>query len=154
MSKADPKDFKTTSKRSNEEHNVGGRAKDVVAYGLNPDDGEYYAIEVDADGVISVNTTDTSVATDGVTYNDNTFQAGDSPIVLDLATDLGSRAKRFMIANTGDEAIDVEYSFDGVAYKTAIRLPARGTITQTSIRMAKIRLTHTGDDTAYFVTAS
>ena len=153
MSKPSTPNYKTITKRSNQEHNDSVPAKDVIAHGYNAGLAQHLALNVDANGNLNVVVVNNTTKPNGISYNDNSFAAGDSPIVLDLQADLGRLASDITIANTGDETIDVELSYDGSTYDTQVRLPARGTINRNRILVSKIRLTHTGDDSAYFVMA-
>jgi len=94
-----------------------------------------------------------ATATDVYIANDNSFEAGDSPVTIDINTGLGANADDVQIANTGDYPIDVEISTDGATNSTQYRLPARGTQHLTGLSIDSIDLTHTGNDSAYFILA-
>lgn len=93
------------------------------------------------------------VATGSVTYNDNSFVAGDSPATHDINTDLSRNSNHYLIANTGAGSIDVEISHDGTTFLTAYRLIGGSAVSEDNVSVDSIRVSHTGVDTSYFVRA-
>lgn len=83
--------------------------------------------------------------------DDTSFQVGDSPIVLDVKTNLGRTAIDGYIYCDGTGDILVGLSFDGVNYKNDIRLKSGNQFPLKSLAISKIKITHSGTDSSYRV---
>lgn len=94
-------------------------------------------------------------------YEDEDFTAADSPVELDIFTDLTTLADNgrnqygnsVSIYNTGKYDINLEVSMDGSTYGDVQTLKAKSIDNLTSSGIKKIRLTHTGNDSGYQVKA-
>lgn len=85
-----------------------------------------------------------------VTYEDTSFVTGDSPIVLDIETDLGRTGIDGYIINDGGGDIQVELSNDGTLYGDITTLKDADVYDLQGVTVSKIRLTWV-NDTAYRV---
>lgn len=90
------------------------------------------------------------MVTEYKTYIDTDFTSGDSPVVIDLIADLGVQPKSVLIF-IGKGLIDVELSYDGTTYGDIIPLRPDKKIVLNGLKAKKIRLTHSGVDSAYGV---
>ena len=94
-------------------------------------------------------------------YEDDDFTAADSPVVLDISTDLetisGNGENQYGnslgITNTGKYDITVEISMDGTTYGESQTLSSKSTDNINSSGVKKLRITHQGNDTGYQVKA-
>jgi len=94
-------------------------------------------------------------------YEDDNFTAADSPVVLDITTDLeaisgngeNQYANSLSIANEGKYPITVEISMDGSTYGDVQTLHANDVDNINSAGVKLVRLTHQGNDTGYQVKA-
>jgi hypothetical protein len=94
-------------------------------------------------------------------YQDDDFTAADSPVVLDISTDLetisGNGEKQYAnslgVTNTGKYDIAVEISMDGTTYGDSQILSSKSTDNINSAGVKKLRITHQGNDTGYQVKA-
>ena len=84
-----------------------------------------------------------------VYYSDTSFIVGDSPIVLDIKTDLGRDGVNGWIRCDGSGNILVEISNNGTDYGTQYTLKSGEAENILGDRVSKIRLTHSGTDSAY-----
>lgn len=90
-------------------------------------------------------------------YESIPFQASDSPKVLDISGDLTTLANdgttyyggSVSFINSGDAGLQIEISYDGVNYGDEITVLSREVHKVSSSGVKKIRVTHTGTDTAY-----
>jgi len=85
------------------------------------------------------------------TYEDTSFVTGDSPVVLDVNTDLGRDGRSFNIENTGGGNMTVAVSNDGVTFSDEKTLLAGRDFKLDGIRVDSIRLTWVAN-TSYLVT--
>lgn len=83
-------------------------------------------------------------------YEDTSFIAGDSPRVLDVYTDLGNKAstKGYIIIDGAGDLL-IEISHNGTSYNPQQTLKTGDGLDLTGITIKKLRLTHSGVDTAY-----
>jgi len=94
-------------------------------------------------------------------YEDQDFTAADSPVVLDISTDLetisgngeSQYANSLGFTNTGKYDITVEISMDGTTYGDSQTLTSKSTDNINSAGVKKVRITHQGNDTGYQVKA-
>lgn len=77
-----------------------------------------------------------------VSYEDSSFSSGDSPAVLDVATDLGRDGHKGYLQNSGPGSIRVEISFDGTNYGGQHTVKEGETLTLNDLFIKKIRLTY------------
>jgi len=83
------------------------------------------------------------------TYEDSNFTSADSPKVCNVLTDLGRKARDGYIICDGDGDIIVEISHDGTNYGRQITLKKNDIFLIKPLSVAKIRITHSGTDSAY-----
>ena len=81
-------------------------------------------------------------------YRDTNFVTGDSPVELDVFTDLGRVAHRGAVLNSGSGDMEVQFSEDGTVYGDAITLAGGKGIEIDGLAVKKIKLTWVAD-TAY-----
>ena len=86
---------------------------------------------------------------DYLPYEDTSFVAGDSPVVLDIFTDLGRETYNGEINCDGDGDILVALSSDGTNYGDNVRIKQDEKLVTTTHRVKKVRITHSGSDSAY-----
>lgn len=79
------------------------------------------------------------------TYEDSSFVTGDSPVILDLLTDLGDYARDVAITNDGVGNITVAISNDGISYSDEHILKAQEGLTLSDIKIDSVRLTWVAD---------
>ena len=92
--------------------------------------------------------------TDNKTYEDTSFVVGDSPRTIDILTDLGIKANSGFITVDGLGDLIVEISHSGVTYGNPITLKQYDVLDLQGSDIQLIRLTHSGTDTAYRITAN
>lgn len=80
-----------------------------------------------------------------VSYEDSNFQTGDSPLVLDVNTDLGRNGRDGYILNEGAGNIIIEVSDDGSNYGGQHTVPAGFVFYLEGLDLNKIRLTWVAD---------
>lgn len=83
------------------------------------------------------------------TYEDTLFEAGDSPTTHNLNTDLGRNATDGYIICDGGGDIQVDVSSDGILYGDKATLKKGEILDLIGLSVNKIRITHTGTDSAY-----
>jgi hypothetical protein len=92
-------------------------------------------------------------AIDGLneTFEDTSFVAGDSPVVLDFNAAAGRNALDGYIINDGPGDFTVEFSRDGATYGGAWTMKEFETMSLRNYDVDSIRITHGGTDSAYRV---
>lgn len=84
------------------------------------------------------------------TYEDTSFEAGDSPATHDFYTDSSGRwAIDGWIICDGDGDIQVDYTRDGITYGDKWTMKVGEIVDLSRLDIKKIRITHTGSDSAY-----
>ena len=78
-------------------------------------------------------------------YENTNFVVGDSPVVLDINTDLGKDVQEGYITNDGDGNILVEFADDDGVYGEQFTMKKWDTINFEGLVINKIRLTHVTD---------
>lgn len=87
-----------------------------------------------------------------VSYESTSFTAGDSPVVLDVYTDLKKRScVDGYVTCDGDGDIIVEFSDDGTTYGGQHTLKSDEILELEYIKARLIRITHSGTDSSYRV---
>lgn len=83
------------------------------------------------------------------TYEDTSFVVGDSPAVHDFYTDSGGKfaVDGYIICDSGD--IQVDYTRDGITYGDKWTMKSGERVALLRLDIKKIRVTHTGTDSAY-----
>jgi len=81
----------------------------------------------------------------GKTYEDTSFETGDSPKVLDIETDLTRTGREGYIINDGDGNFTVEFSADGTNYGSAATIKKDEQLNFSGLVISKIRLTWVSD---------
>jgi len=74
-------------------------------------------------------------------YRDPVFVAGDSPVTLDVNTDLGRNAIDGFIINDGAGIFNIEISDDGANWSNEFRLNNGETLQLTNVNIDSIKLT-------------
>jgi len=85
-------------------------------------------------------------------YADSNFQSGDSPVIIDLKTDLGEISVRgSLLINLGPGPFLLSVSYDeGATFELDVFAPARFTIRDGILNdVDQIKITHVGIDTSY-----
>ena len=82
-------------------------------------------------------------------YEDTSFTSGDSPITLDVNTDLGRNAVDGYLAVDGTGDILVEISDDGASYGSQHTLKNGDVLDLSGLNVDSIRLTHSGTNSSY-----
>jgi hypothetical protein len=82
-------------------------------------------------------------------WEETSFTVADSPRVIDLRLDLGHYSRNLVIAVDGTGDLLIEISQDGTNYGTQLRLKKDESLDSYDIAAEKVRLTHSGTDTAY-----
>jgi hypothetical protein len=83
------------------------------------------------------------------TYEDTSFAVGDSPATHDFYTDSGKRAVDGYIICDGPGNIQVDFSRDGLSYGDKWTMKTGERVVLLRLDIQKIRITHTGTDSAY-----
>jgi len=83
------------------------------------------------------------------TYEDTSFIAGDSPATHDFNNDAGRNATDGYIICDGNGDIQVDYSRDGINYGDKWTMKKGERVNLVRLDIDKIRITHTGVDSAY-----
>ncbi|KKL88313.1 hypothetical protein LCGC14_1925940 [marine sediment metagenome] len=86
-----------------------------------------------------------------VPYEDTNFTVGESPVTLDVNTDLGRNAVEGYIACDGPGDIIVTISDDGASFSSNITLKAHEVFDLQFLDVDQIKITHSGTDSAYRV---
>ncbi len=76
-----------------------------------------------------------------VSYEDTSFVTGDSPVVLDINTDLGRNARDGYVVNDGDGNFTFEVSDDGDNYGGVHTMKKDETVTLKGMDIDKVRIT-------------
>jgi len=84
-------------------------------------------------------------------YEDSSFTAEESPKILDIKTDLGRIGTSGYIACDGTGDILVEFSTNGTDYGDQFTLKDNEILDLEKFRINKIRITHSGSNSAYRV---
>jgi hypothetical protein len=82
-------------------------------------------------------------------YEDSNFQAGDSPFVADIIADLGRPAEDGYIACDGGGDIQVNLALRDTTYGDTFTMKKGEMYSLILLNVWKIKLTHTGVDSAY-----
>jgi hypothetical protein len=86
---------------------------------------------------------------DNQVYEDTSFVVGDSPAVHDFYTDAGRYANDGYITCDGVGDIQVDISREGLTYGDKFVLKSGEKASLLRMKISKIRVTHTGTDSAY-----
>jgi hypothetical protein len=89
------------------------------------------------------------ITQDNQTYEDSSFAVGDSPAVHDFYTDTGRYANDGYIICDGVGDIQVDVSIEGLTYGDKFTLKSGEKMSFLRMKISKIRITHTGTDSAY-----
>ena len=129
-----------------------------VIYAVKQSDSVEFDVEPSYKIPVRGSTTAVSTVTQSVKthlpkfYEDTSFVAGDSPVVLDLNTDLGFNATEGWVANDGDGDFTVAYSVNGTDYSDEITVKIGEAESFNGLSVAKIRITRV-EDSSYRVKA-
>ena len=80
-----------------------------------------------------------------VSYEDTSFVVGDSPVVLDVNTDLSRNGRDGFIANDGSGNFTVEISDDGSNYGGVHTIQEGEVLRLKGVDIDRIRITHVAD---------
>ena len=128
-------------------NNVVKRPSDSKTLRLDKQEAEQADIDARAKRVILVDINGVPINSPGRNfyYEDTSFETGDSPVVLDVNTDLGRNATDGNIINDGPGDILVEVSNDGTNYGTQITLTDCDQLELKNMNVDSIRLTWQSD---------
>ena len=119
----------------------------IIGHNSNRDSNEYLQAQVDTLGNLMVR--------EGVrpglpkTYEDTSFVAGDSPAVHDFYTDTSRFVQDGYIICDGAGNIQVDITRDGITYSDKWTMKSGEIVDLERLDIKKIRVTHTGTDSAY-----
>ena len=82
-------------------------------------------------------------------YENSNFVSGDSPAIYDINTDLGHNARDGNIICDGSGNIIINISHNGVDYGDDIPMKKNEKINLKPLNVNKIKITHSGTDSAY-----
>jgi len=83
------------------------------------------------------------------TYEDSSFEAGDSPAVHNFLSDTGRRAQEGWIICDGDGDIQVDYSRDGITYGDKFTVKSGEVVDFLRLDIARIRVTYVSANSGY-----
>lgn len=83
------------------------------------------------------------------TYEDTSFVALDSPVVHDFNTDTGRNAVDGWLICDGPGDISVDFTRDGTTYGDQWTMKSKDVVDLLRLDINKIRITHSGTDSAY-----
>jgi len=86
---------------------------------------------------------------DNKTYEDSSFEVGDSPATHDFYGDTGRYSVDGWIVCDGAGDIQVDVSRDGISYGDKFTMKQDEIVDLLRMKISKIRITHTGTDSAY-----
>jgi hypothetical protein len=107
--------------------------------------------QVDVNG--NLHTREGVVDADNYVYEDSAFVSGSSPATLNVQSDLGRKGVDGYIVCDGSGSILVDVSRDGVTYPSGgqFTIKASEVFSLLRLNVSKIRITHSGTDSAYRV---
>ncbi len=119
----------------------------IIGHKSDRDDNEYLQAQVDPLGNLHVR----EGAYPGLnkTYEDASFAVGDSPAAHDFYTDTGRYASDGYIICDGPGDIQVDYTRDGLTYGDKWVMKSGEQVSLLRLDIKKIRVTHSGTDSAY-----
>lgn len=85
------------------------------------------------------------------TYENTSFDSGDSPETCSFHADTGRNAVDGWIQCDGPGNIQVDYSMDGLLYGDKFTVKKNESVDLLRMNINKLRITHTGEDSAYRV---
>ncbi len=86
-------------------------------------------------------------------FKDTSFVAGDSPATIDINAALGRNATEGYIINDGAGDFDVAFSIDGTTFGDNNTMKKNEIIYFDDISVDSLKITHSGTDSAYRVSA-
>ena len=117
--------------------------------GKNTDRDSNEAIDAQVDSLGNLHVREGAYPGLNKTYEDSSFEAGDSPVTHDFYGDTGKYASDGYIICDGSGDIQVDYSRDGITYGDKFTMKSGETVDLLRLDIKKIRVTHTGSDSAY-----
>jgi len=127
--------------------NLGGDLNvDVAAFtdGTNPKDAL-----VDENGYQYTHIAGESYGPGYYPAEDSSFTAADSPVTIDINSNLGRNASTGYLVCDGSGDILIELSEDGSTFGTQFTMKNGETLDLTGLDVDSIRITHSGTDSAY-----
>lgn len=119
---------------------------------------QYMKVVFGADGVATLvdatnplPTTQSELDIRYITYEDTSFVTGDSPVTLDINTDLARDGRSFSVVNDGAGNFTVAVSNDGITYSSEKTMKTGETFAINGIAVDSIRITWVADS-SYRVT--
>ena len=113
---------------------------------------QYVKVVFGADGVATkVDATNALPVTEAtrdirfITYEDTSFVTGDSPVTLDINTDLSRDGRSFSVINDGAGNFTVAVSNDGTTYSTEKTMKTGETFAIAGLTVDSIRITWVAD---------
>jgi len=83
---------------------------------------------------------------------DTSFVVGDSPLTVDIVTDIGTYGIGGSFTNDGPGDIDVAISFDSTNFDLKFTTKTGETLSLSNLTMSKIKFTHVADSAyRYFI---
>ncbi len=79
------------------------------------------------------------------TYIDTSFVTGDSPVTLDVNTDLGRDGRELRVLNDGAGNFTVAVSNDGITYSDEWTMKTGETLSLSDVRIDSVRITWVAD---------
>ena len=121
----------------------------ITGGNIDGDDNEGRDAQVDQWGNVRVR--EGVYQNDNKVYEDTSFEAGDSPVVLDMFGDTGRKSVDGYLIIDGAGDILVEISRNGLTYGPQFTMKKGERFSMLRIDCDSIRLTHSGTDSAYRV---
>lgn len=86
-------------------------------------------------------------------FKDTSFEAGDSPVTIDINAALGRNATRGYIVNDGAGDFDVAFSIDGTNFGDNNTMKKKEIIRFSNQSVDSLKITHSGTNSAYRISA-
>lgn len=126
-------------------------ADPVRIVGGNIDDNDNEGIQAQVDAAGNLHVTQGGAPGLNQAYEDASFEAGDSPATLDFNNDASRNAMAGWIICDGDGDIQVDFSRNGVNFGEKFTMKLGEMVNLRGLSIDKLRITHTGTDSAYRV---
>ena len=123
-----------------------------MALNVNHSQREFDKFVLTADGKTAVRVTDASdesITGRSVSFEDSSFEAGDSPATWNVFDYLGREGSDGYVVCDGAGSFTVSFSDDGTNYGSAHTLKRGEQIILKGINVNEIKLTHSGTDSGY-----
>jgi hypothetical protein len=124
-------------------------AESVRIVGHKTDRDDHEALQAQVDPLGNLHVREGAYPGLNQTYEDTSFIAGDSPATHDFYNDSGKFAVDGYIICDGPGDIQVDYTRDGISYGDKWTMKQDEKVSLLRLDIKKIRVTHTGTDSAY-----